>query len=80
MDNEIYKLYRKHKVEIFDIIDDVIRRAPTRDPMAFLFGYETEEDEEEFKKKTEEYLKLEEPKIREKLKELGFDSTQKNEV
>lgn len=75
MDNEIYKLYSKNKVEIFDIIDDVVRRAPQRDPMAFLFGYETEADEEEFKKKTEEYLKLEEPKIREKLKELGFGNT-----
>lgn len=72
MNDEKYKLYQKHKVELFDMIEDVVRRAPTRDPMAFLFGYETEADEEEFKKKTEEYLKLEEPKIKARLKEMGF--------
>ena len=71
--NETYKLYKKHQVEIFDMIYDVYQRAPTRDPLKVLFDCETEEEKEEFNKKMDDYLKSEEPKIKEKLRELGFN-------
>jgi hypothetical protein len=70
-----YKLYRKHRVELFDMIYDTIQRAPVPDDLAFFFGTETKEQREEFDKKMEEYLKIEEPKIRERLKEMGFGNT-----
>ena len=72
MSNENYKLYRNHKVEIFDMIYDTIKRAPKPDSLSFYFGTETKEEKEEFDKKMQEYLKTEEPKIRERLKEMGF--------
>ncbi len=75
MNNKNYKLYRKHQVEIFDMIYDLIKRAPAPDDLAFYFGTETKAQREEFDKKTEEYLKIEEPKIKEKLKEMGFGNT-----
>ena len=74
MGNENYKLYKKHKVELFDMIYDTIQRAPVPDDLAFFFGTETKEQREEFDKRIQEYLKIEEPKIREKLKEIGFES------
>lgn len=73
MSSENYKLYRKHQVEIFNMIYDIWQRAPVPDDLAFLFGMETKEQREEFDKKMEDYLKTEEPKIRERLKELGFN-------
>ena len=75
MNNENYKLYRKHQVELFDMIYDTIKRAPAPDDLAFFFGTETKKQREEFDKKIEEYLKTEEPKIRERLREMGFDNT-----
>lgn len=75
MSNKNYKLYREHRVELFDMIYDTIKRAPEPDDLAFFFGTETKEQREEFDKKMEEYLKTEEPKIKEKLKEMGFDNT-----
>ena len=69
-----YKLYRKHRVELFDMIYDTIQRAPVPDDLAFFFGTETKEQREEFDKKMEQYKKIEEPKIRERLKEMGFDN------
>lgn len=76
-ESEVYKLYRKHQVEIFDMIYDVCQRAPKQDPISVLFGYDTEEEKEEFDKKMEEYLNLEKPKIIERFKELGFNITLK---
>ena len=70
-----YKLYREYRVELFNIIYDTIQRAPVPDDLAFFFGTETKEQKEEFDKKMEEYKKIEEPKIRERLKEMGFDNT-----
>lgn len=69
MSSEAYKLYRKHQVEIFDMIYDTIERAPVPDN----FGTETKEEREEFDKKMKNYLKIEEPKIKERFKELGFN-------
>ena len=74
MSSENYKLYRKHQVELFDIIYDTIKRAPVPPSLDFFFGTETKEEREEFDKEMREYLKIEEPKIRERLKEMGFGS------
>lgn len=54
------------------MIYDTIERAPKPDSLSFFFGTETKEDKEEFDKKMDEYLKIEEPKIKERLKEMGF--------
>lgn len=70
---ENYKLYRKHKVDLFNMIEDVIDRAPKPDSLSFYFGTPTKEESKEFDKKMEEYLKKEKPKIKERLKEMGFD-------
>lgn len=75
MRNKNYQLYMKHQSELFDMIYDTIKRAPVPDDLAFYFGTETKEQREEFDKKMEEYLKTEEPKIKERLKEMGFGST-----
>ena len=71
MTNKNYKLYRKHRVELFNMICDIIQRAPVPDDLAFFFGAETKEQREEFNKKMEEYRKIEKPKIKKRLKEMG---------
>ena len=73
MNSKNYKLYRKHQLEIFDMIYDTIERAPSPDDLAFFFGTETKAQREEFDKKMQEYLKIEEPKIKERFKEMGFN-------
>lgn len=75
MGNKNYELYIKHKAELFDMIYDTIQRAPVPDDLAFFFGTETKEQREEFDKRVKEYLKTEEPKIRERLEEMGFGGT-----
>jgi hypothetical protein len=75
MNSEAYELYKKHKVELFDMIYDVCERAPLPEGLSlfsFAFGTETEEERERHNKQMAEYLKTEEPKIRERLKEMGF--------
>ena len=69
MSSENYKLYKKHQAEIFNMIYDIFERAPIPN----IFGFETKEEKEEYDKKMEEFLKLEEPKIKEQFKELGFE-------
>ena len=71
---EAYKLYRAHKVELFEIIEDLIDRAPDPDILKVVFGCETEEDKVKYQKELQEYLKIEEPKIKERFKEMGFDN------
>lgn len=71
---EAYKLYRAHKVELFEIIEDLIDRAPDPDILKVVFGCETEEDKAKYQKELQEYLDSEYPKLRENLKELGFES------
>ena len=73
MTNENYKLYIKHKVEIFDMIYDVVERSPCSDKYCLFFGWESEKDEEEWNKKMKEYLEIEKPKIDKRLRELGFN-------
>ena len=74
MSGKKYKLYRKHQVELLDMIYDVCQRAPKPDSLSFYFGTEAKEEREEFDKKMQKYLKTEEPKIKERLKEMDFDS------
>lgn len=73
MSNENYKLYRKHEAEIFDMIYDALERAPDPPSLNFFLGAETKEEREEFNKKMNEYLKIEEPKIRERFRKMGFE-------
>ena len=70
MDSETYKLYRKHKTELFDIIYDACRNAPS------LPLFATEEEKQEHKKKMDEYLESIRPEILESLKALGFGGGQ----
>ena len=67
--NENRKLFRKHKAEIFDMILDIWDRAPDSKYSGLLFP---PDNKEEVEKEMREYLKVEEPKLREKLLALGF--------
>lgn len=66
MHSENYKLYRKHKTELFEIVHEAFLNAP---PLSI---FATEEEKEEHKKKMDEYLKSIKPEVLEKLKTLGF--------
>ena len=66
MQSENYKLYRKHKQELFEIVYEACRNAP---PLPI---FATEEEKEEHKKKMDEYLKSIKTEVLEKLKTLGF--------
>ena len=66
MHSENYKLYRKHKTELFEMVYDTCRNAP---PLPI---FATEEEKEEHKKKMDEYLESIKPEIVSKLKALGF--------
>ena len=73
MSNENYKLFRKHQLEIFDMFYDILDRATFIDDLDWFFGTETKAQREEFNKKMQEFIKIEEPKIKERFKEMGFD-------
>lgn len=62
----IYKLYRKHRQEFFELVYDACLNAP---PLSI---FATEEEKEEHKKKMDEYLESIKPELLEKLKALGF--------
>ena len=64
-----YKLYRKHKTELFEIVYDLYRNAP---PLS-IFGFATQEEEDEYNKKMNEYLESRKPEIMNRLKEMGFE-------
>lgn len=68
MSSENYKLYRKNKVKIFNMIYDVWKNAPVKP----ILGFSTQEEEEQYNKKLDEYLEKVKPEIVERLKELGF--------
>ena len=67
-----YKIYRNNKTVVFDIIYDVIQRAPVPTDWSILFGFDDPEAEAEYRKKLDEYLEKEAPIIKEKFKQLGF--------
>lgn len=73
MNSENYKLYRKNKAEIFNMIYDVWTNAPVKP----LLGFSTQEEEEQYNKKLNEYLEKVKPEIVEHLKELGFGKKMK---
>jgi hypothetical protein len=68
MHSEVYKLYRKHKQEIFELIYDVCRNAPIKP----FWGFDTKEEEEKYNKALNEYLELQKPRIVSSFKEMGF--------
>lgn len=70
MSNKNYELYRKNKVDIFNMIYDVFERAPI--PPSLFPELETKEEKELYEKELEEFAKQEKPKIYEKLKDMGF--------
>lgn len=63
-DKSIYKFYREHQVEIFDIIYGVWQKILEVDPTLTY---------EEFNKKFDGVLKAEKSEIKEKFKKLGFN-------
>lgn len=67
MDN--YKLYRKNKTELFEMVHELIIKSPTRP----LWGFDTQEEEDEYNKKLNEYLESRKPEIMNRLKEMGFE-------
>lgn len=69
MYSENYKLYRKHKAEIQNIIFEVIENAPFNPDV---FGTATQEEKEKYNRELNEYLESRNPEIINKLKELGF--------
>lgn len=73
MKNENYKLYRKHRTEMFDMFYDAFEKAPIPPTIGFFFGMGTNEEKEEFNKQMDEYLEIEKPKIIERFKEMGFE-------
>ena len=66
MDN--YKLYRKHRQELFEMFHEVIINSPTRP----FWGFDTQEEEDEYNKKMNEYLVSRKQEIMNRLNEMGF--------
>ena len=64
--SENYKLYRKHNTELFEMVYDLWRNAPS------LPIFATEEEKDEHEKRMNEYLESRKPEIMNRLKELGF--------
>ena len=72
LDNKNYKLYKRHKVDIFNILYDVFERSP-EPPVPFFFSnLMTEEEKRQYKKELDTYLEVENPKVTSRLKEMGF--------
>lgn len=69
MHSENYKLYRKHKTEIQNMLFEVIDGAPFNPDV---FGTATQEEKEKYNKELNEYLESRKPEIISKLKELGL--------
>ena len=68
-----YELYKKHKVDIFNMIYDVFERSP-EPPVPFFFSYlMTEEEKKQHEKELDAYLEVEKPKVISRLKEMGFE-------
>jgi hypothetical protein len=70
MSNKNYELYRKNKVDIFNMIYDTLERSPT--PPTLFPEWATKEEKEQYEKELEEFAKQEKSKIYEKLKDMGF--------
>ena len=70
MASKNYELYRKHKVDIFNMIYDTWERSPI--PPTLFPEWATKEESKQYEKELKEFLKQEEPKIYQQLKDLGF--------
>ena len=70
MSNNNYELYRKNKVDIFNMIYDTWKRSPM--PPTLYPEWATKEENEQYEKELEEFLKQEKPKIYKNLKNMGF--------
>ena len=68
MKNTNYELFRKHKVDVFNLIYETWKRAPIEPFLA------TETEKEQYKQELNAFLKEERPKIAKQLKELGFQN------
>lgn len=69
MISENYKLYRKHKTELQNMIFEVIKNAPFNPDV---FGTATQEKKEQYNRELSEYLESRKPEIISNLKKLGF--------
>lgn len=69
MSSKNYKLYREHKQEIFEMICEVNDNKPFRP----LWGFDTQEEENQYIEKLNEYLESKKPEIINRLKEMGFE-------
>ena len=73
MKDKNYELYKRHKVDIFNILYDVFERSP-EPPVPFFFSnLMTEEEKIQYEKELNSYLEIEKPKVASKLKEMGFE-------
>ena len=67
-----YELYKRHKVDIFNMVYDLFERSP-KPPVPFFFSnLMTEEEKIQYEKELNSYLEIEKPKVISKLKEMGF--------
>lgn len=67
-----YELYKKHKVDIFNMLYDVFERSPETPVPFFFSNLMTEEEKIQYEKELNSYLEIEKPKVISKLKEMGF--------
>ena len=68
-----YELYKKHKVDIFNMVYDVFERSPESPIPFFISQLMTEEEKKQYEKELDAYLEVEKLKVTSKLKEMGFE-------
>ena len=71
MSSDIYKLYRKNRTELFELFYEMVKGMPVKP----YFGFSTQDEEEEYNKKCDEYLESIRPEIKKRLKEMGLKGT-----
>ena len=64
-----YELYKRRKVDIFNMVYDVFERSP-EPPVPFFM---TEEEKKQYEKELDAYLEIEKPKVTSRLNEMGFE-------
>ena len=72
MEHKNYELYKRHKVDIFNMLYDVFERSPEPPAPFFFSNLMTEEEKRQYKKELDAYLEVEKPKVTSRLKEMGF--------
>ena len=66
-----YEMYKKHKVDIFNMLYDVFERSPEPPAPFFFSNLMTEEEKKQYGNELNAYLEVEKPKVTNKLKEMG---------